>query len=64
MGASLLTLLSPLTITKPLASTGHSLYYNLISAILQMFIIFKNMKDILVSKVVVPWISEEAGLIA
>jgi len=29
-----------------------------------MFIIFKNMKDILVSKVVVPWISEEAGLIA
>ena len=64
MGASLLTLLSPLTITKPLASTGYSLYLNLNSVILQMFIIFKNMKDNLVSKVVVPRISEVAGLIA
>jgi hypothetical protein len=64
MGASLLTLLSPLTITKPLASTGYSLYLNLNFVILQMFIIFKNTKDNLVSKVVNPWISEVADLTA
>ena len=58
------TLLSPLTITKPLASTGYSLYLNLNFVILQMFIIFKNTKDNLVSKVVNPRISEVADLTA